>query len=237
MKTISFRSLLTLTLVLISLVSLQAVNEKGNTQTRNIASFHGISVSSGIDLYLTQGKLEEVIIQADTDVIDDIITKVEDGILHIYMEKTHHWVWIKERKAYVTFDDLSKLVVSSGSDAESENSFKLDEIEIVVSSGADLEIDDLRAEFVSLDTSSGSDAELSGRVVNFEASCSSGSDLSCSDLIAENCTVSASSGADAEVHATKRLKASASSGGDVRYKGNPQEKDIDESSGGDVSRN
>jgi hypothetical protein len=213
----------------------QAMTEKSGTQNRKTASFHGISVSSGIDLYLTQGNTEEVVVKADPDIIDDVVTEVEGGVLRIYMKKKfNNWSWNGDRKVYVTFDDLTRLDVSAGADAEAENAFKLDELKISVSSGADLEIDDLTAESVWLDTSSGSDAEVSGRVVNFEGSSSSGSDLSCAGLVAENCKVSASSGSDAEVHATKQLKANASSGGDVRYKGNPSQKEIDESSGGDV---
>ena len=236
MKTINRNFCLVLSLLFVFVLSVQAANEKTGTQTRKTDSFRGISVTSGIDLYLTQGNSEEVIIKADPEIIDDIITEVKDGILHIYMKNRNNWMWNKDRKAYVTFDDLSKLDVSAGADVEAENTFKLDEIKISVSSGADLEIDDLTAESVWLDTSSGSDAEISGQVVNFNASSSSGSDLSCSDLVSENCEVSASSGADVEVHVTKKLKASASSGGDVRYKGNPNQKDINESSGGDVYR-
>lgn len=216
--------------------SAQASNEKAGKQNRKTASFHGISVSSGIDLYLTQGNSEDVVIEADPDIIDDIITEVSNGVLHIYMKKKINWVWNEDRAAYVTFDDLTQLDVSAGADVESENAFRLDELKISVSSGADLEIDDLTAESVWLDTSSGSDAEISGNVKNFEASSSSGSDISCSDFVAQICRVSVSSGADAEVHVTESLHASASSGGDVRYKGNPEEKDINESSGGDVIR-
>ena len=217
-------------------VPLKASNEKIDMQNRKTASFHGVSVSAGIDLYLTQGNSEEVVIKADPDIIDNVITEVRDGILHIYMKKTFNMRWLQERKAYVTFKDLTRLDVSAGADAKAENAFKLEELKISVSSGADLEIDALTAESVWLDTSSGSDAELSGHVVNFDASSSSGSDLSCADLVSENCVVSASSGSDAEVHASKTLRASASSGGDVRYKGNPAQKDINESSGGDVNR-
>ncbi|WP_299584383.1 head GIN domain-containing protein [uncultured Sunxiuqinia sp.] len=211
-----------------------ASSERTGTQTRKTASFHGISVSSGIDLYLTQGDAEKVVVKADPDVIDEVLTEVRDGILHIYMKKQRGWPWDKERAAYVTFDDLNRLDVSAGADVESQNAFNLDEIQIAVSSGADVELDDLTANSVWLDTSSGSDAELSGITENLEASSSSGADISCGDLVAKYCWVNVSSGADVVVHVTEELKASASSGGDIRYKGNPIKKDISESSGGDV---
>ena len=236
MKTIKWNVCLSLILFLGVLFStpVQATMEKTDTQTRKTSSFHGISVSSGIDLYLTQGSSEEVVIKADPDIIDDIVTEVKDGILHIYLKKHFKWGWNSDRKAYVTFDDLDRLDVSAGADARSENAFKLEELKMSVSSGADLVIDDLTAESVWCDSSSGADAKLSGQVVNFHGSSSSGADLTCPDLVSENCTVSASSGADAKVHVTKKLKASASSGGDVRYSGNPVQKDINESSGGDI---
>lgn len=236
MKTVKqrvFLSLLLLMGVVVS-VSTQATNSQTDTQTRETPSFHGISISSGIDLYLTQGNSEEVVIKADPDLINDIVTKVEDGVLHIYLKKKFTWGWHNERKAYVTFKNLDKLKASAGSDVRSENAFKLEKLDIDVSSGADLVLEDLTAESVWLDTSSGSDAKLSGKVVHFECSTSSGADISCFDLISESCKVHASSGADAKVYVTKKLDASASSGGDIRYKGNPSQKDINESSGGDV---
>ena len=214
----------------------QAANDKDVQQTRKTSPFHGISVSSGIDLYLTQGNSEAVVVKADPDIIDDLVTEVDNGILKIYMKKHFNWTWNRTRKVEVTFVDLTKLDVSAGADVKAQNAFRLDDIDISVSSGADLKIEDLTAKSVSLDVSSGADARLSGQVDQFKGSSSSGANLHCGDLVAESCVVSASSGADADVHVTKDLKARASSGGDVRYKGNPSQKDIDESSGGDVNR-
>ena len=71
MKTIILRKL-PLLLLLLS-VSIWANAEKGDTQTRHVASFSKISVSSGIDLYLTQGSTESVKVEADADLIDKII--------------------------------------------------------------------------------------------------------------------------------------------------------------------
>lgn len=236
MKTrqIPIRGIIILLLAILMAAPAYSSQKKTDKQNRNIESFHGIAVSSGIDLYLTQGNSEEVVVEADVDVIDAIMTEVNEGVLHIYMKKTFGFQWNRSSRVHVTFDDLTSLAVSAGAYVAGQSPFKLDELKISVSAGADLRIDELFAESVWLDTSSGSDAQLSGRVVNFEASSSSGADISCSELVAEHCKVSVSSGSDAEVHATQSLKASASSGGDIRYRGNPAHKDIVESSGGDV---
>jgi hypothetical protein len=105
---------------------------------------------------------------------------------------------------------------------------------VSASSGSDLTID-VFYKNLKLDTSSGSDANLSGKVKYLTASSSSGSDLDARNLESVICNVSVSSGSDATVNVSEELEASASSGGDIDYYGNPSVKNIDESSGGDVS--
>lgn len=221
-----------------SSLAASAGKEKTNTQHRHVASFDKISVSSGIDLYLTQGKGEKVVVEAKPDIIDQIITRVENGVLNIYIEDkmNWNWEWNQSRKAYVTFDKLSELKASAGSDIYSTNAFNLQELKLDVSSGSGICLKEIDAQSVHVRTSSGSDAELSGKTKILIAESSSGSDIKCGDLLAENCEVSSSSGSDAVVHATNSISARASSGSDIIYKGKPVRKNIDESSGGQVKQ-
>ncbi|HEY6977614.1 MAG TPA: DUF2807 domain-containing protein [Chitinophagaceae bacterium] len=53
--------------------------------SRNIVSFHAIEVSDGIDLYLTQGNEALAVSAINEEVRNKIITKVEGGVLKIYM--------------------------------------------------------------------------------------------------------------------------------------------------------
>lgn len=207
------------------------------TETRNVGkSFNGIDVSSGIDLYIRMGETEEVKIVANNDIIDKIITKVEDGVLKIYVKQNNwfNWQGNEKRKAYVTVKELKSLHASAGSDVKSENTLKGDELEVSASSGSDLTLD-VFYKNLKVDSSSGSDANLSGKVKYLTASSSSGSDLDARNLESVICKVSVSSGSDATVNVSEEIEASASSGGDINYYGNPSVKNIDESSGGDVS--
>lgn len=227
-------------LILVAMLGINATSWAGNkdkTENRNVKNFNGIKVSTGIDLYITMGNSEEVKIVADDDIIDNIVTEVKDGTLHIYLEKNNWFNWgrINEtRKAYVTVEQLKSIDASSGSDVRSENTLTGDDMDIEASSGSDVYLD-LVYKNVSLKTSSGSDAKLTGKAKYFTASASSGSDIVARDFETEKCQVKASSGSDATVNVSDELIAKASSGADVRYYGNPRTKDTDESSGGDVS--
>jgi len=236
MKTVKL--LFTLVLSLMTSIGMAANGNSDKTEIRNVSSFNGIKVSTGIDLYITMGTVEEVKIVAEDDIIDNLITEVKDGTLRIYMKQSNNWFnWNsgnQTRKAYVTVKELQKIDASSGSDIQSENMLKGENLEVKASSGSDVTLDIYYKSF-SLDTSSGSDAKISGKTKNFKAEASSGSDINAQDLESSICRVSVSSGSDASVNVTDELYAKASSGADVRYYGNPQVKDIDESSGGDVS--
>lgn len=200
---------------------------------RNVSDFSGIKVSSGIDLYLTMGSTEEVVVEADDDIIDKIITEVEDGVLKIYVKDNIFWKWRSERKVHVTVKELNKLHCSAGSDVESENTIESEELSVKASSGSDVKLN-VKTGKLFLDTSSGSDAKISGTSEVFNLEASSGSDIHASELKTKVCHVSVSSGSDASIYVTDELVAKASSGGDIRYSGNPSKKDIKESSGGDV---
>lgn len=237
MKTIKLIAFVILASVIFQAASLQAAQSNDGRQTRQISGFHGISVSSGIDLSLTQKNVEEVFVEAESDDLDKIITKVEDGILKIYIKDKSllGMNWNKEpRKVFVSFKTLDKLEASAGSDVNSALVLKLDKLDLDVSSGSDVKLE-LVVKQLRVNSSSGSDVSLNGEAEVAEVSASSGSDITAGDLETKKCTANVSSGSDIIVKVTEEINANASSGGDISYSGNPKVKNIRESSGGDVN--
>ena len=236
MKTIKLFSIVLIS-ALISLSSiLQAAQSGKSRQTRTVSEFHGISVSSGIDLYLTQKNIQEVSVEADADDMENLVTEVEGGILKIYM-KDKSWLnmdWDHTtRKVYVSFKTLDKLMASAGSDVTSQSVLNLERLDLDTSSGSDVKLE-LNANELSAESSSGSHISLKGKTNTLKVSASSGSNINADDFQAKTCDANVSSGSDIRVNVTGQLDAHASSGGNIGYSGNPARKDINESSGGDV---
>lgn len=236
MKTIKLFSITLLGVLLLFSAMVQAVQFGDSRQTRTLPSFHGISVSSGIDLYLTQANSQEVTVEADEEDMDDLVTKVEGGILKIYM-KNRSWLdfdWKNnDRKVYVSFKTLDWLQASAGSEVTSQSVLNLEDLEVDSSSGSDVKLE-LNASKVKAQSSSGSDINLKGKANSLDVDASSGSDINAGELQTKKCYANASSGSDIRVQVTEQLDANASSGGGISYSGNPAHKDINESSGGDV---
>lgn len=222
---------------LVSLSSIVQAAQSGNSkQTRTVSEFHGISISNGIDLYLTQKNIQEVRVEADEEDMENLVTEVEGGILKIYM-KEKSWLQLNwthtSRKVYVSFKTLDKLEASAGSDVASQSVLNLDKFDVDASSGSDIKLD-LNASEVNAGSSSGSDIVLKGKAISLQVDASSGGDINATNFQTKKCTASVSSGSHIEVYVTEQLDANASSGGDIEYSGNPAQKEIHKSSGGGI---
>jgi len=196
--------------------------------------FTAVKVSSGIDLYITQGNIADLSVEADENLLDIIKTEVKDGQLRIYSEKN---IWrAKARKVHLTVKTINELKATSGSDVYSENIIKTSHFKVSVASGADARIKVI-ADRVESSASSGADLRISGKTTNHTSNASSGSSIYAYRLKSEETTVKVNSGADINIHASKSINAKANSGGDIDYRGNPKNVYKKTSSGGSVSAN
>ena len=87
---IIIKSILTLIVLLLAVPMLfSQVRGNGNVekQERNVGDFTGIEVRSGIDLVVNQGDQSKLVIEADENLQEYIITEVESGVLKIYVQK------------------------------------------------------------------------------------------------------------------------------------------------------
>lgn len=206
-------------------------------EERKVSSYNAVKVSTGIDVYIRQGNRQEVTVEVDEDDIDDLVTEVRGGELQIYFDNnSSFWNWrSRDAVVYVTVTDIKSIRSSSGSDVVGETVIVSDYLELDASSGADLKLQ-VKTRRLVAETSSGSDMEISGETDEFDGRSSSGSDLDARGLVARKAKVRASSGSDLAITVTEDIDAAASSGSDISYSGRPQYVNIDESSGGDVSR-
>ncbi len=232
-----FSAIVLVTLLTISLTAVSCWNGiRGNGNVvksdRHLSGFDAISVSTGLDLYLSQDSVEKVIVEADENLQDIIITEVRGGELKIYCEKNIFHA--SEKKVYVTLKNIHSLSGSAGAEVETASALNLERLSVSASSGSDVKIG-LNSEEIVADASSGGHLKIIGKAQSIEASSSSGADINATDLICETGKADASSGGGISVYASEKVRCEASSGGHVNVYGNPKERDSSSSSGGNVS--
>lgn len=211
---------------------------KGNgnvvTTKRNISSdFVRLDASAGIDVYITENGESSLVVEADENLHDLIETEVRNGTLFIGTKRN---IWsARSKKVHVSIENILELRVNSGAEISTENTINADDLKVSAASGGELNLH-LNVNNLECESSSGADVNLDGKSRNLDVSSSSGSDIDAYGLDVENCKARASSGSNIKVHVAKKFDGEASSGADIRFKGNPEVVNTNDSSAGNVSK-
>ena len=223
-----------------SLVLAQKIINDPNAEKRTVSTFHGIETGTGIELSLTEGSSEEVVVSAaTTEFRNKIITKVENGILKIYYETKTGAINKKKEtkylKAYVSYKALDLLHATTGAEVKINGVLKSASFDMKANTGAivDGEVD---IAALKVSQSTGSKVTLSGKADKLDIDGDTGSKFKGEDMSTSNCNVTVSTGAIVFVNAERELQAKASTGGSVKYKGSPTVKEIKRSTGGSVNK-
>jgi hypothetical protein len=199
----------------------KTVIHDANAELRPVKGFHGIEVSNAINLYLSQGDEETVVVSApDIKWRDRIRTEVVDGILKISLVDQHWSIGNTKLKAYVSFTTLDRLLASGSSDIFVDGVITGDGLDITLSGASDFK-GAVNVKELKMDQSGASDAHITGVVSGMAVFRSSGaSDVKGYELVTQSCTVHASGASDIRITVNKDLIiADASGASSVFYKG------------------
>jgi hypothetical protein len=222
-----------------SLNAQKTVNDP-NAQVRSVSGYHGVSVSGSIELFLTQGNEESVVVSADdTNIRDKVITEVDNGILRIYLERKNKmridWPNKNKIRAYVSVKDIDYLSSSGSGKLHIEGNIKADKLKVDISGSGNVEGAVTTKEF-SLGISGSADADLSGTAEKSEFHISGSGNIRSYDFSTEYCNASISGSGNVKVTVTKELSAHISGSGSVFIKGDGLIRDYSASGSGKFKR-
>jgi hypothetical protein len=203
------------------------------TETRNVGVFSGVKVAEGIDVYLKKGDKESARVEVTGTELSNIITEISGSFLKIHMKDGRYRS--VNAKVYVTYVHLDKLSASSAGSIYSDGSIQANSMEISASSAGSVEVS-IDAGSAEVSASSAGDVELKGKAGSISANASSAGEIDAYDLEAERVEAEASTGGLVKVNVIQNLNAHASSGGSIRYRGNPDKSITNSSSGGSVKK-
>lgn len=231
------------------------VNGNGNVveSSRSVNEpFNAIKASEGLNVYVTQSDNESIIVEADENLQDLIITEVVDNVLKIHTKKNIGKA--SSKKIMVSFKEVASIISNSGSNVYSTNTITAENLELETSSGSNMTLDvnsssikcnassgsnmtlQLNTKNLECSSSSGSNIKLKGEAIKLIAEASSGSNIIAGDLISETSQANASSGSNITVNTSKELIAKASSGGGINYYGNPEKVEKNDSASGSIRK-
>jgi hypothetical protein len=204
--------------LLMLLFSLGVTAQDGNknviTQTRNVATFDGLSVSGIFKVIFTQGEPQSVKIETDENLMGKVITEVHGGILELGTKGSINNP--TRMITYITAKDLKSLGMSGATKFTATNKIVTPKLNIELSGVANATLS-ANVPNVTCSLSGTAKLDLEGTGNQISADLSGTAKLQASNFEINDAKVDASGVGSATINATKTLSLSASGASKIKY--------------------
>jgi len=194
-----------------------------DTATYELDEFQAISADYPANYTVRQGKSESVTIEAEDNLLPQLVADVRDGTLHVENTERNWRDRVNPTKSVVvtiTVVDLNRVQFSTAGKMLIED-LQTDSLSLSVSGAGDVNITGLDAGNLDFSLSGAGNINLDGTAENLELSISGFGNFNGGDLEAQSADVHISGAGSATVWAKETLDASISGAGSVDYYGDP----------------
>lgn len=191
-------------------------------KTLKLSSFEGISLGISGNVYLKQGTVQSVEVESQQNIIDNLMTEVEDKVWKIRFEKNVRKY--EKLNIYITLPTLTTARISGSGDIIGKTPFTLSADTKLSISGSGAILLELQGGDVDAAISGSGDIELKGTTNSLKVQISGSGNVNAFGMAAKKATIAVSGSGDAMIHASETLDAAVSGSGDITYKGQPKVK-------------
>jgi len=220
MKKNRLSKVLAIVMLIVCAFNVQAKKVEGSgvvkKETRKVESFNAISCYGVVDVFLSQGEKESVVVEADDNLLEYIITEIKNGTLEIKNKKNIQFRKSTKMNIYITVQNITNMAFYGVGDLKCETKLNLSNLEITNHGVGDI--------------------NLIGQAKFLKVSNSGVGDIKAYEFVVEKLTLNNSGVGDVEVNATNELKVVNSGVGDVIYKGGANSTDIESNGVGSIKK-
>ncbi len=206
-----------------------------NAQTiRKPGDFDALQITGNLEVVLIHGT--ENIVEIEEDGSDEVRLEWQGDVLRIKRPKLYDWTKYGDDSSIrlrVTYTQLSALKASAGAQLITSDTITTDDLHLRFGSGATGKLS-IQTENVKVQVLEGAKLHLRGRTERQEVNVATGGMYHAYQFDAERSYIKASTGSLAEVVALEKLDATAHTGGEIQYKGNPERLRVSDKLGGEV---
>lgn len=213
-------------------------NGKMVTDTRTVSDYDAVALTGSMDVILMKGREGNLKVEAEENLQQHIVTKVEGGMLKISVEKGYNLNPSRNHDIVITVPvvDIEGVSLTGSGDIRSSDLVKAENFKINITGSGDVKLP-LEAKNTSANITGSGDIDLSGSSVDFDCKVTGSGDISAFDFKCQNVSAMVTGSGDIQVHASESLKASTPGSGDIEYRGNPKKEDFRTMGSGSISKN
>ncbi len=194
------------------------------SQERDVSDFERVSLQGFGHLVITQGNKESLTIKAEDNIIDNITSEVEDGVLILGIKRPEDLINVIPTRP-VEFELSVKELKSV--DLEGAGSIEMDELEsdslaITLNGAGNMNFDDLSVESLTATLNGAGNISVSGKTEKQTVVLNAAGAYEAGDLKSQDASVTLNGVGGAKVWAESNLNLVIVGAGSVEYYGDPK---------------
>lgn len=192
-------------------------------ENREVGIFSSITFAISGDLYLSQGDKNEVIIEADEDILEKVETEVRGNTLVIEFERWYNYRGNSKIKVYVTTKNIEELTLTGSGSIVNKTKINSTNLELTVTGSGSIIIDDLTVQFVKTMISGSGDIKIKGdaKAKSMDAVITGSGDIDASLINVESGDLTITGSGSIIAKVIDKLEATITGSGRITYIGKP----------------
>jgi phage shock protein PspC (stress-responsive transcriptional regulator) len=188
-------------------------------EVRKVEPFHAVEISGNFELTLKKDSAQTITVSSPNDFMSKVITKVENGVLHIYSDQ---FLMNRTLKVSISSDSIKNIIAKGACKIQTESQLTNSEfsLELLGASEADLDVN--IAGTLSLDAKGASKVDLKGTCQTLKVNGLGASEIEATALKAKTADIHVSGATHANVFASESLNAEAVGASDIDCQGHPK---------------
>lgn len=189
-------------------------------ESRSVSGYTGIAVSLPGTIVVRQGDYAPIALEADDNLLPEIETVVENGVLKIRFKRKLSVTGRATIRLLVTGPTIESLAVAGSGDILAE-ALKAQALSVSVAGSGDVKIARLDAQTMKASVAGSGDIKVAGRAAEVSVSVAGSGDVEAGRLESRRARVSIAGSGDVSVWALESLDVTVAGSGDIRYYGDP----------------
>ncbi len=186
---------------------------------RKCEPFHSIDIAGNFELNLRKDSMQKVTISSPNDFMSKVVTKVENGVLHVYSEG---FLLNRTIKVIISSDSLSSLVAKGACKIEADSQIAAHDFSLELLGASDAKMDMKITNTFNVEVEGASKLELTGSCVNLKLEGKGASEVDATNLTTKNAVVYVAGASHAKVYASESVKLEAYGASEIDCKGSPK---------------
>ena len=220
MKIHKLQSLIFLMTFLLSLPLFAQVKGSGpiSKQERGLPAFNAIKAGGAVEVILTQGEVQSVVVETNANIQDRIELIVRNNTLVLKLNNVKIYDLLK---LYITATEIERIQLSGASELMAVDTISGENLSLVASGASDIKML-VAYQHINTKATGASLVKLIGKSVSHTVEARGASEVIAKALITTTTVVKASGASSCFVNAKTGLTYQVSGASDVRYVGKPQ---------------